>query len=81
MEEETQKKFEGNTKVFKMRIEIKMPSFSIAVKNNDDKLSLIAEIVYWNYVVDIQRFLDRRNDIHLQAQSLQILRLAHNHKF
>ena len=55
---------------------VKFPSFSFSLRNNDSEFSLIAELVFWNYQIEINKFLDRRNEINLKAHSLQILRLA-----
>lgn len=55
---------------------IKFPSFSLSLRNVDHDFSMIAELVFWNFQVDISKFLDKRNDIKLKAHSLQILSLA-----
>lgn len=47
-----------------------MPSFSVSLKNQDEDLSLIAEIVFWNFNMTMDRFLDRRNDIKMKAHSI-----------
>lgn len=63
-------KFAGNTKVFKQKMQIAMPSFCIALRNNDADFSMMTEIVFWNYTLEINRFLDRRNDLMLKAHSI-----------
>lgn len=76
LEADTVERFTGNTKIFKQKMIIKFPSFSFSLRNNDDEFSLIAELVFWNFQVELNKFLDRRSDIKLKAHSLQILSLA-----
>lgn len=47
-----------------------MPSFCIALRNNDTDFSMMTEIVFWNYTLEINRYLDRRNDLQLKAHSI-----------
>jgi len=70
METDTTERFKGNTLVFKQKMMIKFPSFSLSLRNVDQEFSLIAELVFWNFQVDINMFLDKRNDIKLKAHSL-----------
>lgn len=70
METDTTERYAGNTNVFKQKIVIKLPSFSLSLRNCDENFSMIAELVFWNYQVEMNRFLDKRNDIRLRAHSL-----------
>ena len=46
---------------------ITMPSFSISLKNEDQNGSLIAEIVFWNFEMEMIKYLDKRNDLKILA--------------
>ena len=73
-DEEIAQRFAENTKVFKMKLHVQVPSFSLAMLNHDAENSLIAEMVYWNFNFWMDKLLDRRTDLRLKAHSLQILR-------
>jgi len=70
MEAETTEKYAGNIQVCKQKILVKFPSLSICLQNMDEENSLIAELVFWNFQVSVNRLLDKRNDIKLKAHSL-----------
>jgi len=49
METDTTERFAGNTLVFKQKMKIKFPSFSLSLRNVDLEFSMIAELVFWNF--------------------------------
>jgi hypothetical protein len=61
--------YRGNIKVYRQKLKMNMPSFSISLVNRDEN-TLIGEIVFWNYEFNMNKFVDYRSDITVTAHSI-----------
>jgi hypothetical protein len=72
-EQETVRRFKGVKDVYKQKIRVDAPAFSISLME-PEKQKLIAELCFWNFSSVVLRNCDRRQTVSMQSHSIQILR-------